>query len=91
MKKLAAFVFTTYLAAAATPALATEPAPEPVPEPTVVYQKRMVIEFSEIKLSGEVVRPSEVYIIARTRTHFTPMLKVRTDFRDELLKSIDSL
>lgn len=82
-----AWMLTLMLSLPAGPAWAQE-AP---PAPDVAYKRRTVVDFSEVKISGELVKPSTTYVNTRRRTDFQPLIRVRGDFRPELLSSIDAL
>jgi RNA polymerase sigma-70 factor, ECF subfamily len=91
MKKLTTAICLS-CALAAAPAIAQTPEePPPEPENKVVYSRKTIVEFSDVKLSAEVTRPANAYILVRTKTQFIPFLKLRTDFDPELLRSIDAL
>ncbi|MFO0727551.1 MAG: hypothetical protein U1E65_27485 [Myxococcota bacterium] len=71
------------------PALAEEPAPETTE--TRVYAKRTLLDFETVVVSGEVCRPAGSYVEARGKARFQSLLKVRGDFRPELLRSVEGL
>ncbi|MEQ9500704.1 MAG: hypothetical protein RIT81_27785 [Deltaproteobacteria bacterium] len=59
--------------------------------PQEAFKKKTVIEFSEVRLSGELVKPSATLVRVRRKTRFVPLIRVRGDFRPELLASTDAL
>lgn len=86
------FIAAAFLAGGLTALPAVAAATEPEKEETqIVYPKKMVVEFSEVRLSGELARPDGSYLQSRKKSHFLPFVRVRTDFRPELLRSIDAL
>lgn len=64
---------------------------EPEEAPRRVYARRSVIHFGEVTVSGEVTRPSGSYVQLRKKTRFQPLVRLRSDFRPELLASVDAL
>ena len=57
----------------------------------VVYRKKTVIDFSDVTIEGELTKPEGSYFAARKAAKFNKLIKVRTDFEPELLKSVDHL
>ena len=57
----------------------------------VVYKKKTVIDFSDVTIEGELVKPEGSYIVNRKKTRFKNLITVRSDFRPELGRSVDSL
>lgn len=57
----------------------------------MVHAKRTIIEFSELRLSGEVVRPSDAFILVPKRSRFRSLIRLRGDFAPELLRSVERL
>ena len=59
--------------------------------PTVVYEKKTVLDFSDVTLEGELSRPEGSYLINRKRARFGSLVQLRGDFIPELQQSIDNL
>jgi hypothetical protein len=55
------------------------------------YRAKTVIDFSEVRLTGEVERPAATYVRARGKLKFRPLIHRRSDFRPELQKSLEQL
>ena len=55
------------------------------------HPRQTIIEFNEVVIQGEIVRPEGSVVNARRRTRFRPLVQPRTDFRAELVRSIDRL
>lgn len=55
------------------------------------YEQRTVLDFSEVEITGEVIRPEGSYLHSRGRTRFESLIRTRIDFRPELLRSIEQL
>ena len=60
-------------------------------EPKVVYKERTEIDFEGVEISGELVRPQGSLVLERKRAQFNSMIKLRTDFDDEMDKSVDEI
>lgn len=68
------------------------PGPRIVHEPDkVVVRKKTVIDFNDVTVEGELLRPEGSYLLDRRRTRFPSLLKLRDDFNPELQKSADNL
>lgn len=57
----------------------------------VVYKKKTVIDFSDVTIEGELVKPEGSYIVNRKKTKFKNLIQVRANFRPELTKSVEAL
>jgi|TARA_R110002124_G_scaffold125837_6_gene285157 hypothetical protein len=60
-------------------------------EPKVVYKQRTEIDFEGVEIAGELVKPQGSLILDRKHAKFNPMIKLRTDFDDEMDKSVDEI
>ena len=60
-------------------------------EPKVVYKQRTEIDFEGVEIAGELVRPQGSLIHERRHATFNPLIKLRTDFDDEMDKSVDEV
>lgn len=69
------------MAVAAEPALAEE----------VVYKKHTVVEFGDDTIEGDLSKPDGEYLESRKRLRHQRLIKVRQDFRPEILQSVRSL
>jgi len=70
------------------PAWAQDPKEE---EPKVVYKERTEIDFESVDVVGELVRPQGSLILDRQRAKFNSMVWIRSDFDDEMDKSVDEV
>ena len=66
-------------------------ADEPKEEPKVVYKERTEIDFEGVEVTGELVKPQGSLLLERKRAQFNSMIKLRTDFDDEMDKSVDEV
>ncbi len=60
-------------------------------EPKVVYKSRTEIDFEGVEVDGELVKPQGALLLDRKRANFNPLIKLRTDFDDEMDKSVDEV
>tara|TARA_R110000824_G_scaffold341148_1_gene527600 strand:- start:149 stop:397 length:249 start_codon:yes stop_codon:yes gene_type:complete len=60
-------------------------------EPKVIYKERTEIDFEGVEVAGELVRPQGSLILDRRKAKFNPMVKLRTDFDDEIDASVDEV
>jgi len=60
-------------------------------EPKVIYKQRTEIDFEGVELQGELVKPQGTLLLERKRAQFNSMIKLRTDFDDEMDKSVDEV
>ena len=61
-------------------------ADDPKEEPKVVYKQRTEIDFE-----GELVKPQGSLVLDRRHAKFNPMIKLRTNFDDEMDKSVQEI
>ena len=57
----------------------------------VTYARRTIVDFSAMKLLGEIERPDNSFVMVRRSTRFDSLVRVRGDFIPELLASVDQL
>jgi hypothetical protein len=57
----------------------------------VVYNKKTVIDFSDVNIEGELTKPEGSYIKNRKKTRFRNLIELRGNFRPELRRSVSSL
>lgn len=57
----------------------------------VVYRKKQVIDFTDVAIDGELVKPEGSYAVSKNKTRFRSLVKVREHFVSELQKSVDNL
>ncbi len=60
-------------------------------EPKVVYKSKTEIDFEGVEVDGELVKPQGALLLDRKRANFNPLIKLRTDFDDEIDKSVDEI
>ena len=52
------------------------------------YKKRTEIDFEALELTGEMVKPQGSVIIERKKAEFNPLIRIRTDFNQEMSNSV---
>ncbi len=86
MKKLAVVAVALALSA---PAFAEDTVVEEADK--VVYNKKTVIDFSDVNIEGELTKPEGSYIKNRKKTRFRNLIELRGNFRPELKRSVSAL
>ena len=56
-----------------------------------VVRKRTVIDFSDVAVEGELIKPEGSYSVAKRKTTFKTLIRVRDNFTPELRKSVENL
>ena len=82
---------TTLLRLAVALALGITALPAAAQEPTVEYARETVIDFEDDTIQGDLTRPDGEHVDARQRVQHTNLIKVRENFRDEVLESVGEL
>jgi hypothetical protein len=57
----------------------------------VEFQKKTVIDFSDVSIEGELTKPEGSYIKNRKKTRFRNLIALRGDFRPEMKRSVSRL
>jgi hypothetical protein len=57
----------------------------------VIVRKRTVVDFGDVTVEGELIKPEGSYVLNRNKTRFGPLIQLRDDFDAELRKSADNL
>lgn len=57
----------------------------------VVFNKKTVIDFSDVNIEGELTKPEGSYIKNRKKTRFRNLIELRGNFRPELKRSVSAL
>ena len=63
-------------------------ADEETEEPKVIYKQKTEIDFEGVEVDGTLVKPQGSLILDRKHAKFNPMIKLRTDFDDEMEQSV---
>ena len=57
----------------------------------VMYKERTEIDFEGLEVAGELVKPQGALLLDRKRASFNPLIKLRTDFNQEMAQSVDEI
>lgn len=57
----------------------------------VIYKDKTEIDFEGLDVAGELVKPQGALLLDRKRASFNPLIKLRTDFNDEMDRSVDQI
>lgn len=60
-------------------------------EGNVVYQKKTIINFDDDTIDGDLTRPDAVFLEARKKLRHSNLIRIREDFRQEILNSVMGL
>jgi len=60
-------------------------------EDRVEYQKKTVVDFSDVQVEGSLTKPEGSYIKNRKKTRFRSLIELRGNFRPELRRSVSRL
>lgn len=64
---------------------------DPAPGQKVIYKDKTEIDFEGLDVAGELVKPQGALLLDRKRASFNPLIKLRTDFNDEMDRSVDQV
>ena len=57
----------------------------------VTYKERTEIDFEGLDVSGELVKPQGALLLDRKKASFNPLIKLRTNFDEEMAQSVDEV
>ena len=57
----------------------------------IKYKERTEIDFEGVDVTGELVKPQGQLLLDRRKAEFNPLIKLRTDFNDEMKASVDQI
>ena len=60
-------------------------------EAGVVYQKKTIFNFEEDTIDGDLQMPDGEYVESRKRVRHSNLIRIRENFREEVLRSVSSL
>lgn len=58
---------------------------------SVQYKSRTEIDFEGVEVAGELVKPQGALLLDRKRASFNPLIKLRTDFNQEMSESVNEV
>ncbi len=57
----------------------------------VQYKAKTEIDFEGLDVAGELVKPQGALLLDRKRANFNPLIRLRTDFNEEMKESVDEI
>lgn len=57
----------------------------------VIYKAKTEIDFEGLEVAGELVKPQGALLLDRKRASFNPLIRIRTDFNEEMAESVDEV
>jgi hypothetical protein len=57
----------------------------------VKYKERTEIDFEGVDVTGELVKPQGQLLLDRRKANFNPLIKLRTEFKEEMKNSVDEI
>lgn len=57
----------------------------------VEYQKNTSLDFTEVNVEGNVVKPPIIYVSPTKKAHFRNLIELRGNFRPELHRSLGNM
>jgi hypothetical protein len=63
----------------------------PVRAEEVVYKKHTVVDFGDDTVEGDLSKPDGAYLESRKRLRHQRLIKVRENFRPEILQSVTGM
>ena len=60
-------------------------------EPKKVYRKETTIDFEELEIEGVLIKPQSALVLERKKASFNPLIKLRTDWNDQIEENLDEV
>jgi hypothetical protein len=60
-------------------------------EPKVVYKQKTEIDFEDLEIEGILQKPQSALVLERKKASFNPLVKLRTDWTDEIQESTEEV
>ena len=60
-------------------------------DPKVIYKKKTEIDFENLDIEGELVKPAGALVLERKRANFNPLIKLRQNFTTEINQSVGDI
>ena len=57
----------------------------------VVYKSKTEIDFEDLEIEGVLQKPQSALILDRKKASFNPLIRIRTDLKDEIEHSVDEI
>ena len=60
-------------------------------DPKVIYKKKTEIDFENLDIEGELVKPQGALLLERKKANFNPLIKLRQNFTVEINDSVKDI
>lgn len=60
-------------------------------ESNFVYKQKTEIDFEDLEIEGTLQKPQSALVLERKKANFNPLVKLRTDWNDEIDQSTDEV
>lgn len=57
----------------------------------VVYRSKTEIDFEGLEIEGVLQKPQSALVLERKKANFNPLIKLRTDWSEEITQSVDEI
>ena len=57
----------------------------------VIYKSTTEIDFEDLEIEGILQRPQSALVLERKKAAFNPLVKLRTEWNNEIDESVDSI
>ena len=57
----------------------------------VQYKAKTEIDFEGLEVAGELVKPQGALLLDRKKASFNPLIRLRSDFNEEMKESVDEV
>jgi hypothetical protein len=57
----------------------------------VVYKQKTEIDFEDLEIEGILQKPQSALVLERKKANFNPLVKLRTDWNDEMDHSVNEV
>jgi len=57
----------------------------------VVYKSKTEIDFEDLEIEGVLQKPQSALVLERKKASFNPLVKLRTDWNDEIDQSVSEI
>ena len=61
------------------------------PNPEVIYKQKTEIDFEGLEVEGQLVKPHGAIVQERQGAAFNPLIRLRTDFTQEMKLSVNEI
>lgn len=57
----------------------------------VRYRARTEIDFEDVSVDGELTKPNGAYLLEKRKSNFNPLIRLKTDFTEEMMESVNQI